>query len=239
MVHVSKKPDPELRRLAKGARVAVIPVGALEQHGAHLPVSADSDIVTAIAERISEKRGWLLLPTIQYGVSFEHAPLFNVSLRRGTLRGVISDICASLYELGIRDIFVLNGHHGNLDALKGLGERIQEGHGGRLGVFILSYWHYMGRDFDHAGFVETSLMLAVSNKVRMGHAKKGLVTAGMPKAKVRELGRLASKSFPSVAKGGVWGDPTGATKAKGRAILAKILKNMEKECQTCLGGGRP
>ena len=58
----------------------------------------------------------------------------------------------------------------------------------------------MERDFDHAGFVETSLMLAISKEVKMNLAQKGLITDGMSKREINKLGKMASKSFPKVTK---------------------------------------
>ena len=101
-------------------------------------------------------------------------------------------------------------------------------------MFPLSYWHFMKRDFDHAGFVETSLMLAISKNVKMKFAKKGLITNKMTKQEIKKLGKLANQSFPKATKNGIWGDPTKATKKDGHAILAEILKNLGKKCQTCL-----
>jgi len=70
--------DPDLRKIIKKKKqVAVIPVGSIEQHGEHLPISTDSDIVTEIAKRVSNKCNFLLLPTINFGVSFEHSPFFQ------------------------------------------------------------------------------------------------------------------------------------------------------------------
>ena len=82
MVDIKTQFDPNIRKsIINKKRVAVIPVGSIEQHGPHLPVSTDSDIVTEIAKKISEKNGYFLLPTLNYGVSFEHAPFFNLSIR--------------------------------------------------------------------------------------------------------------------------------------------------------------
>ena len=70
MVDIKAQFDPNLRKLIKKKKqVAIIPIGSIEQHGPHLPVSTDSDIVTEIAKKISEKKGYLLLPTITCGVS--------------------------------------------------------------------------------------------------------------------------------------------------------------------------
>ena len=100
-------------------------------------------------------------------------------------------MCFSLFENNIKTIFIINGHHGNQNAIKKFKKTLKN----KFKVFTFSYWHYMKRDFDHAGFVETSLMLAISKEVKMNLAKKGLITDGMNKQKINKLGRIASKSF--------------------------------------------
>ena len=235
MTDIKNKFDPDIRKsIIKKRQVAVIPVGSIEQHGAHLPVSTDSDIVTEIAKRIAEKNRYLLLPTLNYGVSFEHAPFFNLSIRESTLRTVLIDLCTSLLANNIKTVFVINGHHGNLKAIKNLDVKLKKISKNRLKVFSLSYWHFMQREFDHAGFVETSLMLAISKDVKMKFAKKGLITDGMTLQEIAKIGKLANKSFPKATKNGIWGDPRKATKKDGRVILNEIIKNLEKECQACL-----
>ncbi|HWP52447.1 MAG TPA: creatininase family protein [Candidatus Binatia bacterium] len=218
--------DPELRRL-KGKTV-LIPVGSLEQHGQHLPVSTDSDIVSEVARRVAKKCGLLLLPTVSYGVSFEHAPFFNLSVRPAILQNFLYEVCVSLAKNKISKIMILNGHHGNQKALKALKTKIDKKYRGKIKVFVFSYWHFMENEFDHAGFVETSLMLAISDKANMKLAKKGLVTDGMTKKQKAQISRLASLHFIKATKTGVWGDPTRATRRDGRRILAEIVKNITK-----------
>ena len=235
MTEIKRQFDPDLRKLIqKKNQIVVIPVGSIEQHGPHLPISTDSDIVTEVAKRLAENKGYLLLPTITCGVSFEHAPFFNLSIRESTIRAVLIDLCLSLLENNIRTVFIINGHHGNLKAIKNIDSRIHKISNGKLKVFSLSYWHFMEREFDHAGFVETSLMLAISKNVKMKSAKKGLITDGMSKQEVKSLGKIANQSFPKATRNGVWGDPTKATKKDGTAILTEIITNLGKKCQTCL-----
>jgi len=237
MIHIKTQFDPILRKsISKKKQVAVIPVGSIEQHGPHLPISTDSDIVTEVAKKISEKHGYFLLPTINYGVSFEHAPFFNLSVRESTLRAVLTDLCISLLSNNIKTVFIINGHHGNLKPIKNLDVKLKKISKNKLKVFPLSYWHFMEREFDHAGFVETSLMLAISKNVKMSLAKKGLTTKGMTKQEIVKIGKLASQSFPKATKNGIWGDPRKATKKDGKEILAEIIKNLGKKCQTCLTG---
>jgi creatinine amidohydrolase len=227
-MNINELYDPEFRKLIKSKKpTIIIPIGSIEQHGAHLPISTDSDIVTEIASRLAKKCGFIVLPTINYGISFEHEPLFNLSLKENNLRQMLYDIIISLSKNHIEKIIILNGHHGNLQVLDQLGVS-------PTNISIFSYWHFMKHEFDHAGFVETSLMLAISNKVKMKKAKKGLVTNGLTDKEKQRINKLSTEpgGFPKVTKNGVWGDPTAATKKDGQRFLAEIVRNLVKKCQT-------
>ncbi|WOV93472.1 MAG: creatininase family protein [Candidatus Nitrosoabyssus spongiisocia] len=219
--------DPLLRKnLKNNKHTALIPIGSIEQHGSHLPVSTDLDIVNAIAKRLATKMKFILLPSVSYGISFEHKPFFNLSIRNSTMQSLLLDICNSLLENNIKKIIILNGHHGNQDALKKLERKINKKH-----VSIFSYWHFMNDTFDHAGLIETSLMLAISKNVKMNLAKPGLLLDGMTKKEILQLSKKAELSFPSVTPNGVWGDPTKATATRGKQLLAEIVNNLAKECK--------
>jgi len=218
--------DPEFRKLIKEKRpTVIIPVGSLEQHGAHLPITTDSDIITEIASRLGKKCGFIVFPTVSYGISDEHSPLFNTSITTTTLRTILSNIINSLLDNGVKDFCILNGHHGNVGSLRYFMHGM---------VPIYSYWHFIKHEFDHAGFVETSLMLAISDKVKMKKAKKGLITKGLSEKERKRINKLSTQpgGFPKVTKNGVWGDPTGATKKDGEKFLAEIVRNLVKECQS-------
>ncbi|NDB33104.1 MAG: creatininase family protein [Nitrososphaeria archaeon] len=226
MTEIRELADPAIRKI--NSKSAIIPVGSLEQHGPHLPISTDSDIVTAVAQKIAKKCGLLLLPTIQYGVSFEHAPFVNFSIKDKTLQNYLVDLCVSLGQNKINKIIILNGHHGNQNALKSISGKIAKTTRNKTKVFVFSYWRFMDREFDHAGFVETSLMMAISNKTNLGLAKKGLSTENMTPQQRQKISKLASKQFIKATKNGVWGDPTIATKKDGQKIFAEITQNLVK-----------
>ena len=125
-MEVKNQFDPDLRQFIKKRKhAAIIPVGSLEQHGPHLPLSTDSDIVTEVAKRVSKKCNFLLLPTINYGNSVEHSPFFNLSINNSTLQRILIDIGNSLVANKITTLFILNGHHGNQVALRNLPKKIQ------------------------------------------------------------------------------------------------------------------
>ena len=218
--------DPDLRkRIKQKKQIAIIPVGSIEQHGPHLPISTDSDIVTEISLRFSKKINGILLPTINYGISDEHFPFFNLSVKKSTLSKMLDDICGSLIKNGISRILIINGHYGNLDSLKDFERKKKKSR--KIKVF--SYWKYMDREFDHAGNVETSIMLAISKNVKMNNAQKGFQTDGMSKQEISKINKLAQKSFPKVTGNGVWGDPTKSSAKLGRKIINEVVNNLVKE----------
>jgi len=224
--------DPEFRKLIKSKNpTIIIPVGSIEQHGAHLPITTDSDIVTEIASRLAKKCGFIVFPTLSYGVSWEHMPLFNASVSGAD---PLVDVINSLIENQIKSVKILNGHHGNVKTLKLMEHSAPYLNPKDFKIDFYSYWHFMKHEFDHAGFVETSLMLAISDKVKMKKAKKGLITKGLSEGEKERINKLSTErgGFPKVAKNGVWGDPTNATKKDGKKFLAEIVRNLAKECQT-------
>jgi len=227
--------DPEFRELIKEKNpTIIIPVGSLEQHGAHLPITTDSDIVTEIASRLAKKCNFVVLPTVSYGISFEHEPFFQVNIQ---LLGFLRDIISSLVINKVKSVIILNGHHGNVDTLEMMEanpEREWNLDFKDVKIDFYSYWHFMEHEFDHAGFVETSLMLAISDKVKMKKAKKGLITKGLSEKEIQRINKLSTErgGFPKVTKNGVWGNPTSATKKDGEKFLAEIVRNLAKECQS-------
>ena len=227
--------DPEFRKLIKEKNpTIIIPVGSLEQHGAHLPITTDSDIVTEIASHLAKKCNFVVLPTVSYGISFEHEPFFQVNIQ---LLGFLRDIISSLVINKVKSVIILNGHHGNVDTLEMMEanpEREWNLDFKDVKIDFYSYWHFMEHEFDHAGFVETSLMLAISDKVKMKKAKKGLITKGLSEKEIQRINKLSTErgGFPKVTKNGVWGNPTSATKKDGEKFLAEIVRNLTKECQS-------
>lgn len=205
---------------------AIIPVGSLEQHGQHLPVSTDSLIVEAIARLVAENVPSFVLPVIPYGVSFEHMPMFNVSLSDDTLSSVICDACASLAGNGIKSTIIINGHHGNAGALQYIAQRLH----GRLpadaSVHTINYWHMLKSEFDHAGEVETSLVLALAPElVHMDRAEPN--SKKLPKSKAA-YGTMTNVpgSFPRITGNGVWGNPQTASAEKGSRMLEEIVAGL-------------
>lgn len=220
--------ERDFRTALKKVKRAIIPVGSLEQHGMHLPVSTDSLIAEYVARMIAEQVGAFVLPVISYGVSFEHKPMFNVSLHNSTLSAMLCDTCISLAENRIKEIIILNGHHGNMGAMQYIAQELHGKLPKTMRVHTIHYWHMMKNEFDHAGEVETSLVLAIAPElVRMDLAVPNSKKLSKSKVAYSSITN-APGSFPKITGNGVWGDPRKATSAKGEKLIQEITAGLVK-----------
>jgi len=153
------------------ATVAVLPVGAIEQHGPHLPVSVDATLAEGMALETAKRvadANIFVLPTISYGKSDEHLKYPGVlTLDAPTLLSTIVNIGKSVARTGVRRLVLLTAHGGNVPVLQIAARQLRI----EANMFVVcAGWVTMGfpegllpeneaRDGIHAGFVETSAML--------------------------------------------------------------------------------
>ncbi|MDO8289152.1 MAG: creatininase [Parvibaculum sp.] len=170
-------------RLAK-APVIFLPVGALEQHGPHLPMGCDALLAEAMAARVAEALDGLLLPTLRYGYKSQArsggGQTFpgTTSLDGGTLTAMVRDILREVARHGASRIVIVNGHVENQWFLtEGIDLALRELAltGRHMQVVRCEYWNFTpqtvleslfdggfpGVDLEHAALLETSMMLAL------------------------------------------------------------------------------
>jgi creatinine amidohydrolase len=218
--------DGDFRDRLAQTQSAIIPVGSLEQHGQHLPVSTDCLIAEHISIDVSQRLEYFVFPVVPYGVSFEHAPMFNVSVRDSTLSKILCDICVSIAHLGIKRIVIINGHHGNMGVLQYVSQNTFDRMPRDSAVHVLNYWSFMNEIFDHAGEVETSILLAIKpGLVKMDKAEASSKILMKSREAYRSM-TLRPGSFPKVTGNGVWGNPKFASAEKGRELLSEIGENI-------------
>jgi creatinine amidohydrolase len=147
---------------------AILPIGATEYHGPHLPYGTDTIGAETLAEAIArELGGMLVLPALDYGVSFHHiAWPWTLSLRPETLALMIRDIIDSTMQHGIRKFAILTAHDGDPPAAESAARGLYQDHG--IEIAMIGGWQGAARaaltgryDFalDHAGQSEMSLVL--------------------------------------------------------------------------------
>jgi creatinine amidohydrolase len=201
---------PELADLAASDAVLVVPVGATEQHGPHLPATTDTDIALAVVTAAAALDPLLVVaPAVAYGSSGEHAGF------AGTLSIGQEATESLLVELGraaaatFAHVVLACTHGGNAVPLaRALARLADEGHP------VTGWWPRWRGDL-HAGRTETSLMLAIApDSVRVDRMAPGDTGSADDL-----LPRLRAGGVRSVSPYGVLGDPTGATADEGRALI--------------------
>ena len=197
--------------------LAVLPLGATEQHGPHLPTDTDARIAREIAASAvihMEHAGMTpeLLPAQAIGASGEHSGFAGlVSIGNEVLRSVLVEIGRSVCEWAAR-LLVVNAHGGNVAALASAVAQLRAE--GREVAWAACDTATDSSD-THAGLGETSIMLALApDEVRMAEARPGCTA---PLAEI--LPQLRSGGVRAVSASGVLGDPTGASAERGREMI--------------------
>lgn len=190
--------------------VLLVPVGATEQHGPHLPLGTD----TAIAAAVAARSGLPVAPALPYGASGEHETFpGTVSIGTEILAAVIVELGRSACRFA-RRLVLVNGHGGNVGALRAAVALLRS-EGRDVAWFPCGV---PGADA-HAGHHETGVMLALApDTVRPDLAAPGNT------APLRELmPAISAGSVRDVSPSGVLGDPTGATAGEGAEAVSVIV----------------
>ena len=222
-----------------GFDVAVIPFGCTEPHNLHLPYGTDTIESLAIGDRIcghAWRRGArvALLPAIPYGTTTNQAGVrLTLNLMPTTILAITRDLVASLVRHGVRRIVLLNSHGGN--DLKWILRELHDGPSPSAHLFLVDWFRairdvsdrIIERPDDHAGEMETSILMAV---------RPDLVRRRSDGSLDADDGEVRSTSFEAVEKGGVsitrpWhllttntgaGNPHAATAEKGETLLESL-----------------
>ncbi len=202
--------------------IALLPIGAIEQHSYHLPLCTDYYAAQALAERVArELDDCYLLPALPVSCSREHSDFMGTLwLRPATLAAVIEDLVESLRHHGIQKVVVLVAHGGNW-IVKPV---VREINLDRKGVHVIfttpDAFTVQQGGFDelHAGGAETSLMLAIRpDLVKMDRAKPDFAPS-----QGREF--FDYTGLRAVSPHGLWGAPSTGSAEQGEQILRDATK---------------
>ncbi len=257
--------SPEIGDLAARGAVVLVPIGACEEHGRHLPVSTDTTIASRAAleaaERVSASLPIAVLPPVWFGYSV--AMLKNwpgtLTIRPTVLIEVLSDICRSLIDMGFRKILIVNGHGNNPGVLDVVARSIGDERKVFPGVVnVYDLWdkawireHRRSAEggIGHACEAETSLLLHLDgDRVDMSHADStdrmtsDLATCPVDGASARKKRMFLSTWFLEDSLHGGAGDPTGATREFGEALhrmavdgLVEAIRELSAACDSRAG----
>lgn len=229
---------PQAQRRFREVDVALLPVGAIEQHGPHLPLDTDAFDAEYLARRVAEactRPKPLMFPLIPYGVSYHHEDFRGtISITNETLARLTYDVGMGAARNGITKLIIINGHGGNSATLHFAAQMVnRDSH-----IFTcVDSGETSDTDIDamtetpndvHAGEIETSTALAVRpDLVRLDKARKSV-----PRFSNRYLDFSSKRSVDWYARtaklsaSGVMGDPTKATREKGEKIWEVMIRNL-------------
>lgn len=222
-----------------GKRIVVLPLGALEQHGPHLPLNVDTVIPRSIALMVDEEVDSIVLPTITYG----YKPLpggggqeypGTTSLDGSTLINIIRDVLRCTYVHGGRKFLILNGHYENVAfATEAVELFLREHKDSR--VLIVSWWDlvsqeilddvfdgvgFPGWDTEHAGIGETALMQYLAPDL----VREDRIIFDLSERKVPYLIFPPPKDI--LTKSGVFYKATHTSREKGELLARSVTRRL-------------
>ena len=223
--------DVFAERIAKVPAV-ILPLGATEQHGHHLPLGVDIILAEALSKRIAEATGATVMPAMPFGYSWVwRDDPGSVSIESRTLEDVICQVAESLARHGVRHVFLVNGHEANGATMKYASRRLWDH--ADVKVWRLFYPDLAAvmaehcesptwQGIVHACEFETSLMLAVAPELVD-------MTKAVREYPERDRGYFqGGRPMGELSRSGVFGDATLATAEKGEAMLAIFVENMAR-----------
>lgn len=223
--------------LTRGYTRVVLPLGAVEQHGPHLPLSADADRAMALALRVARRIGHALVaPAVRIGCSeFHMGYAGTLSLRPETLEAICADVVESLARHGFTDVYIISAHGGNFGPLEEMLPRLRaraesvdsscevHAYTDLLELMAVARWVVdeatgLGeRVGGHADVAESSEMLYLRPEfVHPEWVEEGTLHNMEDED---DLARVLASDFRSVTTNGVLGDPRGMNAELGARLL--------------------
>ena len=229
---------PEVEEYLKKNDTVLVPLGSTEQHGKHMAVDTDAYTAQEMSLRVAEKTGVLVAPLISYGYSPHHMNFAgSVTLTFQTLINVLKEVCGSLLHHGFKKIVIMNAHGGNNAPIKQALKEIEMETGVRVySVMVYPSPNNFGAEGTkvieqegggHACELETSVGLELGHRILMDKAEKW-------KPEYRSIpdsdrGKVnAAYMFDEYTSIGNLGDPTIATKEKGKILVDSTVKDLSE-----------
>ncbi|WP_313232313.1 creatininase family protein [Tissierella praeacuta] len=212
----------------------ILPFGSCESHGKHLPMGTDVFIPIEIAERIArEYEGTIIAPPVPFGTSINYNQYpMSINLRYETTIKLTEDILTSLIKYGLKNIIILNGHDANIPALE-IAARNVKNKNKEATIIIVPGWWYYSRTIlkdnystwdgkGHAGEAETSLMMAIDEK--LVDLDRACCQVHNDVNELTQHGVMVIWDISEVTKTGTTGDSKSATLEKGQLLLNEFTK---------------
>lgn len=235
----------DFRALDAAAAIALLPIGATEQHGPHLPLAVDSLLVETVLSRVLRELAGtppvLILPTLAVGKSNEHLAFRGtLTLSAETLLRVLMELGECVARAGVRKLVLFNGHGGNTAVLDIAARDLRVRHG--LLTIACAWYQFTGpagvlgarEDAHglHAGQAETSAVLAVRPDLVAMDKARDFASEGERWAEAYHtigLGQRPARPgwmIDDLNPDGACGNAAAATAETGERLLAQAAQNV-------------
>lgn len=219
---------------------AVLPLGAFEQHGEHLPMTTDSLIAGELGRRLCERHNGLLLPPIPITCSHEHHGFFGSTwISATTLWSLMEDVAHSLAYSGITKLIIMNAHGGNYVINNFAQEKNLDQHR----ILLLPTRQHWQEALVRAGLEKTS-----DQDMHAGESETSILMYACPDSiraqevadhQADERPLLHLRGIGGYTESGIIGFPSLASADKGRKLLAELIACMDSAIQEFLTADRP
>ena len=244
-VRMERMTQNEVGEAISQDRLVIIPTGATEAHGPHMPTDTDTHQAGHIAMLLAERLGAVVAPTINYGISktFENFP-GTISLSIPLYQDLVYEIGSALVKSGFTKVLILNGNRPNGTANDAVARRLQDDLDEEKSFVVtaLSYWepgalavHALRKSevggMGHAGEYETSFQLAVRPELVHMDRLKGVYAPLVgwdlvaPMVPVRTYGR---RPRPTKGHAAIFGNPNVASAESGKAFIEVTVDALEE-----------
>jgi creatinine amidohydrolase len=215
----------EVGEAAAAGALAVLPVGATEQHGPHLAAGTDTLLADHVAAAAAESTGDVVLPALPYGCSLGHTDRWpgTLSLHPATMTAVVVEVGRWAYASGFRKLVIVNGHATNgppcQSAILQLRHELPDLRPRFVSIFdltpeIAARYTEDAPDF-HANEAETSMLLHLAES----HVRPDRLVDEPD----RTVGRVLTYPMPAVTSSGVVGTPSSASAERGAKLVSQLV----------------
>lgn len=229
---------PEIEEYLKTNDIVLFPTGSNEQHGKHIAVDNDSFTASEIANRVAEKTGVLVAPTMPVGYSIHHMKFpGTITLTFKTLLNVYKEVCKSLIQHGFNKIVIMNGHGGNTNVISQALREVREETGKRVySLMVFPGETGFGSESlkvleqergGHACEEETSIAFYLGQRVLKEEAedwKRPKTWTEFDEKYRRKV--TVVRDFDEITEIGSLGTPTKASYKKGEAMVEAVVKEI-------------
>ena len=231
----------EFDEMRKKTQTVIIPSGAVEVYGRHLPLGSDIIVGEKVAMLLAERLDCVVGPFLEVGQSnVLYGFPGTIYAKPEHLKAIYRDICESFIKWGFTKIFILNTHLGNTFPLNEMLEDLEHEYGVKCG--LIGWWQYIAHltedvftspnPHGHASEAGTSVLMHLAPEL------VNMEMAAKTETKIPDNYPFISKYTPfhTLTDTGTLGDPFAATPEKGKITVERALDELESYIRDVMGG---